>query len=160
MGTFHIRQAKKSDSKAIVNLINQLAEYEKLSHESIVTVDLINQNVFEKEYANVLIAEENNCIIGFALYFFNFSTFIGKPGLYLEDLFVEPLHRGKGYGKMLLAELAKIAIQKECGRMEWVVLNWNTPSIKFYKSLGAFPLDEWSIYRLTEEKIKALAESH
>jgi GNAT superfamily N-acetyltransferase len=133
-----------------------LAAYEKLSHEVVMTVELIEKNVFENKYANVLLAEENDVVIGFALYFFNFSTFLGKPGLYLEDLFVEPQHRGKGYGKRLLIELAKIAIEKDCGRMEWVVLDWNTPAIEFYKSLNAFPIDDWSVFRLAEDKMKAL----
>lgn len=160
MNTFSIRKAQKSDASTIVNLINQLADYEKLSHESVVTTKLIEENVFEKEFASVLLAEENGTVIGFALYFFNFSTFLGKPGMYLEDLFIEPQYRGKGYGKKLLVELTKIAVEKACGRMEWMVLDWNTPSIEFYKSLGAIPLDEWSIFRLTEGKMKALAQHH
>lgn len=152
-----IRKASKADAHAIVDLIRQLADYEKLSHEAIMTTELIEENVFEKEYAHVLLMEEEETIVGFALYFFNFSTFLGKPGLYLEDLFIEPLHRGKGYGKQLLIKLAQIAVEKKCGRMEWIVLDWNTPSIDFYKSLGAFPLDEWTVFRLTEDKMKALA---
>lgn len=156
MNKFSIRPAIKSDSEIIVNLIRQLAEYEKLSHEAVMTIELIEQNVFEKEYANVILAEENGIVVGFVLYFFNFSTFLGKPGLYLEDLFIEPQHRGKGYGKKLLTELAKIAVKKDCGRMEWMVLDWNTPSIEFYKSLEAFPMNEWSVFRLTEDKMKAL----
>lgn len=154
-----IRPATKTDAQVIVKLIRQLADYEKLSHEAIMTPELIEKNVFENGYAHVLLVEENGAIIGFALYFFNFSTFLGKPGLYLEDLFIEPQHRGKGYGKQLLIELARIAVEKECGRMEWIVLDWNTPSIEFYKSLGAFPLDEWTVYRLTEEKMQELAIS-
>lgn len=156
MSKFSIRPALKSDSEVIVNLIRQLAEYEKLSHEAIMTIELIEKNVFENKYANVILAEENGIVIGFALYFFNFSTFLGKPGLYLEDLFIEPEYRGKGYGKKLLIELAKIASDKDCGRMEWMVLDWNTPSIEFYKSLEAFPLNEWSVFRLTGDKMKAL----
>ncbi|MCO5259323.1 MAG: GNAT family N-acetyltransferase [Crocinitomicaceae bacterium] len=157
MGNFSIRQATKADAPKVVDLIQQLAAYEKLSHEAVMTVELIEQNVFEKEYAHVLMASENDEIIGFALYFFNFSTFKGKPGLYLEDLYIEQTHRGKGYGKKLLIELAKIASKMNCGRMEWSVLDWNTPSINFYKSLGAEPMDEWTVYRLTEEKINTLA---
>lgn len=154
-----IRPATKADAQVIVELIRQLADYEKLSHEAVMTPELIEKNVFENGYAHVLLVEENEAIIGFALYFFNFSTFLGKPGLYLEDLFIEPQHRGKGYGKQLLIELARIAVEKECGRMEWIVLDWNTPSIEFYKSLGAVPLDEWTVYRLTEDKMKELARS-
>lgn len=154
-----IRPATKADAQVIVELIRQLADYEKLSHEAVMTPELIEKNVFENGYAHVLLVEENEAIIGFALYFFNFSTFLGKPGLYLEDLFIEPQHRGKGYGKQLLIELARIAVEKECGRMEWIVLDWNTPSIEFYKSLGAFPLDEWTVYRLTEDKMRILASA-
>jgi len=128
-------------------------------HEAVVTVEQIETNVFEKKYADVLMAEEDGEVVGFALFFYNFSTFKGKPGLYLEDLYVEPHHRGKGYGKMLLIELAKIAAANNCGRMEWSVLDWNTPSIEFYKSLGAQPMDEWTVYRLTEEKIHLLANN-
>jgi len=155
----NIRPATKADAQVIVELIRQLADYEKLSHEAVMTPELIEKNVFENGYAHVLLVEENEAIIGFALYFFNFSTFLGKPGLYLEDLFIEPQHRGKGYGKQLLIELARIAVEKECGRMEWIVLDWNTPSIEFYKSLGAFPLDEWTVYRLTEDKMRILASA-
>lgn len=157
MGTFIIRKAVKSDASKIVNLIQQLAVYEKLSDEAVMTVDLIEENVFEKKYAHVLMAEEDGRTIGFALYFFNFSTFKGKPGLYLEDLFVEPEQRGKGYGKKLLLELTKIAAEMNCGRMEWSVLDWNTPSIAFYKSLGAEEMEGWSVFRLNEEKIQKLA---
>lgn len=156
MNKFFTRPAIKSDSEVIVNLIRQLAEYENLSNEAVMTVELIEKNVFENKYANVLLAEESGIVVGFALYFFNFSTFMGKPGLYLEDLFIEPQYRGKGYGKKLLIELAKIASEKDCGRMEWMVLDWNTPSIEFYKSLEAFPMDEWSVFRFTEDKMKAL----
>lgn len=159
MNNFSIRPATKSDARIIVHLIQELAAYEKLSHEAVMTPELIEKNVFDNGYAHVLLAEENGQVVGFALYFFNFSTFLGKPGLYLEDLFIEPNHRGKGYGKKLLIELASIALEKDCGRMEWMVLDWNTPSIEFYKSLGAIPMDEWTTYRLTEGKMKELAKS-
>ncbi|MEZ4889833.1 MAG: GNAT family N-acetyltransferase [Crocinitomicaceae bacterium] len=159
MANFSIRKATVNDAPKIVSLIKELAIYEKLLHEAVVTVEQIETNVFEKKYADVLMAEEDGEVVGFALYFYNFSTFKGKPGLYLEDLYVEPQHRGKGYGKMLLIELAKIAAANNCGRMEWSVLDWNTPSIEFYKSLGAQPMDEWTVYRLTEEKIHLLAKN-
>lgn len=159
MAQFKIRKATKSDASIIIYLIKQLAIYEKLEHEAIMTEELILKNVFEEKHAHVLIAEEENEVVGFALYFFNFSTFLGKPGLYLEDLFVEPAHRGKGYGKALLVELAKVANDKDCGRMEWSVLDWNTPSIEFYKALGAVPMDGWSVFRLTKDKIQTLATS-
>lgn len=157
MNAFKIRQATESDASTIVYLIKQLAIYEKLEHEAIMTEELIRKNVFTENHAHVLIAEEGSEVVGFTLYFYNFSTFLGKPGLYLEDLFVEPTHRGKGYGKALLVELAKIAQEKDCGRMEWSVLDWNTPSIEFYKSLGAVPMEGWSVFRLTDEKIATLA---
>lgn len=156
--SFLIRKAAPEDAETIYNLIHQLAVYEKLEHEVSATPEELRTQIFEKGYAEVIIAEEDGQPVGFALYFFNFSTFLAKPGLYLEDLFVEPEFRGKGYGKKLLAELAKIAEEKGCGRMEWSVLDWNTPSIEFYKSLGARPMDEWTVYRMTETEIRELAK--
>jgi GNAT superfamily N-acetyltransferase len=157
MPHFNIRKANPEDTSTILHLITQLAIYEKLEHEVITTVEELRENIFEKKYAEVLIAEENEKPVGFALFFHNFSTFVGKPGLYLEDLFVEPDCRGKGYGKALLVELAKIAKERNCGRMEWSVLDWNTPSIEFYKSLGANPMDEWTVFRLTKDGIEKLS---
>ena len=156
--SFLIRKAAPEDAETIYNLIHQLAVYEKLEHEVSATPEELRTQIFEKGYAEVIIAEEDGQPVGFALYFFNFSTFLAKPGLYLEDLFVEPEFRGKGYGKKLLAELAKIAEEKGCGRMEWSVLDWNTPSIEFYKSLGARPMNEWTVYRMTENEIRELAK--
>ena len=158
MSNFHIRKATPEDTPTILHLITQLAIYEKLENEVITTVEELKTNIFKKNYAEVLIAEENVKPIGFALYFHNFSTFIGKPGIYLEDLFVEIEHRGKGYGKALLVELAKIAKERNCGRLEWSVLDWNTPSIEFYKSLGAKPMDEWTVFRLDKQGIENLAK--
>lgn len=154
-----IRKATEADTPVIFSLINQLAEYEKLSDAVITSEEELRENIFHKGHAEVLIAEDHNVPVGFALYFYNFSTFVGRPGLYLEDLFVEPEQRGKGYGKKLFIELAKIAQEKNCGRMEWSVLNWNQPSIDFYKSLDAIPMDEWTVYRLTQDKIEVLANS-
>ena len=156
--SFTIRKAQPSDSQTIYNLIYQLAVYEKLENDVVTTPEELQKQIFENNFAEVLIGEENGIPVSFALYFFNFSTFLGKPGLYLEDLFVEPDYRGKGYGKKLLIELAKIAKEKNCGRMEWSVLDWNTPSIEFYKSLGAKPMDEWTVFRLTKDAINNLSE--
>jgi len=154
---FQIRKANPEDTSIIFGLIKKLAVYEKLENDVITSVEELRENIFVKKFAEVLIAEENEQPVGFALYFYNFSTFVGKPGLYLEDLFIEPEHRGKGYGKKLLIELAAIAKEKNCGRMEWSVLDWNTPSIEFYKSLGAAPMEEWTVFRLTESEINNLA---
>lgn len=156
--TFSIRKAIPQDAATIYDLIRKLAIYEKLENEMITSVEELRENIFDKNFAEVIIAEEDEKPVGFALYFFNFSTFVGKPGLYLEDVFVEPDCRGKGYGKKLLIELAKIAKERNCGRMEWSVLDWNTPSIEFYKSLGATPMDEWTVFRLTKQGIDDLSQ--
>lgn len=156
--TFSIRKAIPQDAATIYDLIRKLAIYEKLENEMITSVEELRENIFNKGFAEVIIAEEDEKPVGFALYFFNFSTFVGKPGLYLEDVFVEPDCRGKGYGKKLLIELAKIAKERNCGRMEWSVLDWNTPSIEFYKSLGATPMDEWTVFRLTKQGIDNLSQ--
>ncbi len=156
--TFSIRKAIPQDAATIYDLIRKLAIYEKLENEMITSLDELRENIFDKNFAEVIIAEEDGKPVGFALYFFNFSTFVGKPGLYLEDVFVEPDCRGKGYGKKLLIELAKIAKERNCGRMEWSVLDWNTPSIEFYKSLGATPMDEWTVFRLTKKGIDDLSQ--
>ena len=155
---FEIRKAIEKDIPTIFDLIKKLAVYENLEKDVITSENELKENIFAKNFAKVLIAEENEKPVGFALYFYNFSTFVGKPGLYLEDLFVEPECRGKGYGKALLIELSKIAEAENCGRFEWSVLDWNTPSIEFYKSLGAKPLDEWTVFRLDKEGISKLAK--
>ncbi|MGA9213300.1 N-acetyltransferase family protein [Kaistella sp.] len=154
---FQIRKATESDTPIIFDLIKKLAVYEKMEDEVITSVEELKENIFTHKFSKVLIAEEDEKPVGFALYFYNFSTFVGKPGLYLEDLFVEPDCRGKGYGKKLFAELAKIAKEENCGRMEWSVLDWNTPAIKFYESLGAKPMDEWTVFRLDRKGIADLA---
>ena len=158
MNNFQIRKATPEDTQTIFDLIYKLAVYEKLENENITTVEELRTKKKKKNYAEVIIAEEDEKPVGFALYFHNFSTFVGKPGIYLEDLFVEPEMRGKGYGKALLVELAKIAKERNCGRLEWSVLDWNTPSIEFYKSLGAKPMDEWTVFRLNKEGIENLAK--
>lgn len=146
-----IREAGKEDVPAILSLIKELARYEKLSNEVIADEQLLTQNLFVHKYANVFIAEYDNVPAGYALYFYNFSTFVGKPGIYLEDIYVKPELRGKGIGKALFNELKSLAKEKNCGRIEWCVLKWNKPSIDFYLSLGAKPMNDWSVFRLKEE---------
>ena len=154
---FTIRKATPEDTPVIFDLIKKLAVYEKMEDEVVTSVEELQENIFVKKFAHVIIGEENGIAAGFALYFYNFSTFVGKPGLYLEDLYVEPEHRGKGYGKTLLIELTKIAKAENCGRMEWSVLNWNQPAIDFYESLHAKPMNEWTVYRLDGKGIADLA---
>jgi GNAT superfamily N-acetyltransferase len=154
-----IRNGTEKDVSIILDLIKALADYEKAPNEVIADEKILLQNLFgEKPYAETLIAEYNGEPAGFALFFHNFSTWIGKPGIYLEDLFVKPHLRGKGIGKRLLVQIAKIAIERDCGRFEWSVLDWNEPSIQFYKNLGAKPMDEWTTFRMTEKQLKALSE--
>ncbi len=155
---FNLRDAKREDAPLIFELIKKLAQYEKMENEVLTSPEELEKQLFDFSYANVIIVEENHTAIGFALYFFNFSTFVGKPGLYLEDLYIEPEHRNKGYGKKVLKELAQRAKNQGCGRMEWSVLKWNSPSIAFYKSLGAAAMDEWDVYRLTQSQIEDLAK--
>lgn len=151
-----IRNAQVNDIPTLIALIQELADYEKLSKEAVATEDLLKYWLFEKERAEALILEVDQIVIGFALYFHNFSTFLGKAGLYLEDLYIKPDYRHRGYGKQVFKYLAKLTLERACGRMEWSVLDWNTPSIQFYQSLGAKPMDEWTSYRLTEKELKAL----
>ncbi|HMN32373.1 MAG: GNAT family N-acetyltransferase [Chitinophagaceae bacterium] len=150
--------ADESHIPFIFSFIQKMAAYEKLSHQLEVSTEQLHFHLIKNKSAHCILAIEDNIPIGFALYFFNFSTFKGKQGLYLEDIYVEEAHRGKGYGKQLFLALVKIAKQHQCGRMEWSVLNWNKPAIDFYKSLGATPMDEWTVYRLTEEKIIAISD--
>ncbi len=154
---FNIVKAQESDFNSIKECILGIAEYEKLSHEVIWSDEQLFNELFVEKSAQVVLAKEDEKVVGFALYFFNFSTFVGKKGLYLEDLFVFPENRGKGYGKKLFLELTKIAKEKNCGRMEWCCLNWNTPSIEFYESLGASGLTEWTTWRLKEEDLDRLS---
>ena len=153
-----IRPATIADVPTIAQLIRDLAEYEKLSGEVVLDEAKLASDLFgPRPFAEVLIAEDASEPVGFALFFHNYSTFLGRPGLYLEDLFVKPEARGKGLGKALLAGLAKLAVERGCGRVEWSVLDWNEPSIAFYKSLGAKPMDEWTVYRLTGDALRKLA---
>ncbi len=155
-----IRSATPTDVPTIAKLIRDLAEYERLAHAVVLHEADLHRHLFgEPRYAEVLLAEDAGAVVGFALFFHNYSTFRAKPGIYLEDLFVIPEARGKGYGKALLVALAKLAVARDCARVEWSVLNWNEPSIRFYKSLGAKPMDEWSVYRLTDEALRRLASS-
>lgn len=158
--TLSIRSAVKGDAQLILRFIRELAVYEKLADAVVASGDDIDRALFgENPKAFALIAEWNGEPCGFALYFFNFSTFVGKHGVYLEDLFVLESHRGKGIGKALLAQLARIAKENDCGRLEWSVLDWNAPSIAFYISLGAVPMDEWTVYRLAGDALRDLAKS-
>jgi GNAT superfamily N-acetyltransferase len=153
-----IRFATSNDSKTICRLIRALADYERLAHEVVLDEARLHDHLFgSRPFAEVLLAEEAGEVIGFALFFHNYSTFLGKPGIYLEDLFVQPEHRGKGHGKALLAALARLALERDCGRLEWSVLNWNEPAIQFYRALGAVTKDEWVVNRLTGEKLNMLA---
>lgn len=153
-----IRYAVKEDCSLILYFIRELATYEKMLDEVVATEDLLREWIFEKKKAEVIFVCENGREVGFALFFHNYSTFVGRAGLYLEDLFVLPEYRGNGYGKALLKELAKIAVERKCGRMEWSCLNWNQSSINFYLSLGAKPMKDWTVYRLTQEKILDLSK--
>lgn len=153
-----IRPARRSDIPDIARLILALAEYERLAHRVNLDEGRLGEHLFgARPFAEVLIAEDAGRVVGFALFFHNYSTFACKPGIYLEDLFVEPEHRGKGYGKALLRELAKLTLQRDCTRLEWCVLNWNEPAIGFYRSLGAVPMNEWTTYRLTGEALTMVA---
>ena len=157
---FEIRSARVEDVPLILELIRDLATYERAPDEVIATEEQLVAVLFgEKPVAEVLLAFEGKSPVGFAVFFHNFSTWLGRPGLYLEDLFVKPEKRGKGYGRALLVDLAKIARDRGCGRMEWAVLNWNEPAIKFYRALGAEPLNEWTVFRLTRDGMARLAES-
>lgn len=155
--TIEIRRAKVEDVALIKDFITQLAIYEKMLDEVVVTEELLHEWLFEKKVAEVIFACLDEKEVGFALFFHNYSTFVGRGGIYLEDLFVLPQYRGYGIGKLLLKELAKIAVERKCGRMEWCCLDWNKPSIDFYLSLGAQPMDEWTTYRLSGETIANLA---
>ena len=152
-----IRDATVLDISVILRLIRELAEYERLLDMVVATEESLHRSLFgPRPFAEALIAEEAGVAIGFALFFHNFSTFLGKPGLYLEDVYVQPAYRGRGIGKALLTRVAQIAVERDCGRMEWSVLNWNEPSIRFYDSLGAKPLSDWTMYRLTGDALREL----
>jgi GNAT superfamily N-acetyltransferase len=154
-----IDPATPQDVPLLLRLIKALAEYERMSDQVVATEADVHRNLFgEKALTEAAIARVNGEPAGFALWFYNYSTFLGRPGLYLEDLFVLPERRGAGIGRALLAHLATVAVSRNCGRMEWSVLNWNEPAIGFYRSLGAVPMDEWTVYRLTGDALARLAE--
>ena len=156
---FALRPATRADVPELLRLIRELAVYEKLEHMAAGTVPMLTDALFGAHpAAEAMVAERGGRAVGFALYFTTFSTFLCKPGLYLEDLFVEPAHRGAGIGKALLAALAALAAQRGCGRLEWRVLDWNEPSIRFYESLGASLLKEWVLVRMTRDEFEALAQ--
>lgn len=152
------RYAERKDTGLILRFVKALAEYENMLDEVIADEKTLEEWIFDRQKAEVIFALEGDAEVGFALFFHNFSTFLGRAGLHLEDLFVLPEHRGKGYGKAILKKLASIAVERGCGRLEWWCLDWNKPSIDFYLSLGAQPMDEWTVYRLTGDTLKKLAE--
>lgn len=159
MSKLEIREATIADVPLILQFIRELAEYEKLLHEVVATEEILRETLFgEKPSAEVMIGYADKKPAGFALFFHNFSTFLGRPGIYLEDLYVKPEFRGKGFGQQLLAYLAKLAKERNCGRLEWWVLDWNEAAIKFYKNLGAIPMDEWTVFRVTGEALDELAK--
>ena len=153
------RFAVEQDTPLILNFIKELADYERMLDQVVADEATLADQLFRKKNAEVLFALENGEEVGFALFFHNFSTFLGRSGLYLEDLYVRPDCRGKGYGKAILQKLASIAVERGCGRLEWWCLDWNKPSIDFYRSLGAEPMSEWTVYRLTGDTLKNLAET-
>jgi GNAT superfamily N-acetyltransferase len=156
--SLRIEKATVHDVPLILQFIRELAEYEKLLDRVTTTEELLRETLFgPRPAAEVLLAYETTEPVGFAIYFFNYSTFMGRPGLYLEDLFVRPAVRGQGFGRALLAHLAQIAIERNCGRMEWAVLDWNEPAIGFYKRLGAVPMDDWTVFRLWDKALRDLA---
>ncbi|TMC11291.1 MAG: GNAT family N-acetyltransferase [Chloroflexi bacterium] len=156
--TISIRPATPNDVPTVAFLIRALSQYEKLEHEVTMTEDRLRATMFgPRPYAEALLAEDDGKPVGFALFFHNYSTFLAQPGLYLEDLYVPESHRGKGIGKSLLVQLAKIAVERNCGRLEWAVLDWNVDAIGFYEKLGAKPNSEWTVYRLTGDSLNSLA---
>jgi GNAT superfamily N-acetyltransferase len=159
MDNLRIERARETDLSLILSFIKELAEYERLSHEVVATEELLRESLFgENVKAEVVIAYDQDQAVGFALFFHNFSTFMGRPGIYLEDLYVKPHARGRGIGRALLSFLARLAKERGCGRLEWAVLDWNEPAIRFYKNLGAVPMDEWTVFRATGKALDKLAE--
>lgn len=158
MHEMNIRFAEEKDVPVILRFIRDLAEYERMSECVVASEELLKKWIFDEKKAEVLFAVADGTEVGFALFFHNFSTFLGRAGIYLEDLYVLPEYRGKGYGKALLKKLARIAVERGCGRLEWSCLDWNRPSIEFYRSLGAEAMDEWTVYRLAGDTLNKMAE--
>ena len=158
MKTFTIRPARPDEAGVILDLIKQLAVYERSENDVVADEATLRRSLFEERSAEVVLAEEDEAVVGFALFFHNFSTFVGRKGMYLEDLFVIPEKRGLGYGKALLKYVAKLAVARNCGRMEWICLDWNEPSLRIYRSIGAVPMSDWTVQRLDEQALKAFAE--
>lgn len=155
---FELRFAESSDVSLVLSLIRELAEYEKLLHEVVATEEILGETLFgSRRVAEVILGFYEQKPVSFAIFFHNYSTFLGRPGLYLEDLFVKPEMRGKGFGKVMLSYLAKLAKERGCGRFEWWVLDWNEPALGFYKKLGAAPMNDWTVYRVTGEALDKLA---
>jgi GNAT superfamily N-acetyltransferase len=155
----HIRPATMADVPVLLQFIRELAAYEKLSHEVTATEDLLRRNLFgERPMAEAILAGEDGVEAGFAIFFQNFSTFLGQPGIYLEDVYVRPEFRGRGWGKAMMVYVARLARQRQCGRFEWSVLDWNKPSLDFYQALGARPMTEWTVQRMTGDALAVLAE--
>ena len=152
------RYATENDAPLILEFIRELAEYEKMADQVVATAEQLKDEIFNKKHAEVIFAMDGDREAGFALFFHNFSTFLGRSGIYLEDLFVKPEYRGRGYGKGLMKALAEIAVERGCGRLEWWCLDWNAPGIEFYKSLGAEAMDEWTVYRITGETLSRLGK--
>ena len=158
MPQFTLRKAQPGDAGLVLYFIKKLAEYEKLLDQVEADEETLHQSLFVKKAAQVLIAEEDGTPIGYALYFYNFSTFTGRPGLYIEDVFILPEYRGKGYGTQIFRRLANIALEEGCARMEWICLDWNEPSLQFYRNMGAVPMEEWTVQRLSEDTLRKVAQ--
>lgn len=158
MSKLTFRYANREDTGLVLQFIKELAEYEKMSNEVVADEKTLEEWIFDKQKAEVFFALEDGKEVGFAIYFYNFSSFLGRAGIYLEDIFIRPEYRRKGYGKAMLRKLASIAVERGCGRLEWSCLDWNKPSIDFYLSLGAIPMSDWTVYRITGDTLTSLAE--
>jgi len=157
---FKLRFAEAGDITLILSFIKELAEYENMINDVVATEEVLKEALFDRQAAEVIFGEYDGKPVGFALFFHNFSTFLGQSGIYLEDLYVKPEMRGKGIGKIMLSFLAKLALERKCGRLEWSCLDWNEPSITFYKKMGAVPMDEWTLYRTSNNALKELADRY